>query len=64
MTTHELAKLLLAGPDRPVQLQVNTNEDGYWGAPGDVQILTDEQVAGDVPRIVLFAYQEAESDQD
>jgi adhesin HecA-like repeat protein len=52
MTTHELAMQLLAGKNVPVQLQVNTNNDGFWGAEGDVTITSGQRVT------VLRCFQE------
>ena len=56
MTTHELAAKLLAGPDLPVQLQVNTNDDGYWGS----NVRVEEPTNG---TITLFTYQN-EADEE
>lgn len=41
MTAHELAHQLLAGPNHPVQVEVRTNGDAFWSAPGDITITSD-----------------------
>lgn len=56
MTSHELARKLLEGADLPVQLQVNTNEDGFWGSVVSVQ--------PDDGHVTLFTYADEEEEQD
>lgn len=51
MTTHELARQLLEQPDVPVNVQVNTSDDGFWSAPGVVALHQDTS-----DLITLFAY--------
>ncbi len=54
ITAHELAAQLLEGPDKPVQLQVNTDTTGFWGPAGSVYVLDD---SGE-PKTTLFTYAE------
>lgn len=45
MTSHELARQLLAGPDKKLAICIKTATNSLWADPGDVQVTTD---VGDV----------------
>ncbi len=56
MTAHDLAKLLLAGPNLPVTLKVATNDDGYWGSEPSVMSAEGQ--------VLIFTYQNDYEEDD
>lgn len=44
LTSHELARQLLAGPDKPVIIGVRCNRDAVWGDADDVTVTDEHEV--------------------
>ena len=61
MTTHELARQLLAGPDQPVQLLTETFNNAIYGDIGDVKITAGH--SGNDNVTMLSAYDDDEDEE-